>query len=113
MFREKIIIISIIVISGPDDNSVTLCEGEEAVFTCILNSNIGNNEQWYRYRKDTGTTEIVDPNGVNTFIHTQTGNTINTSLIITNAINSYTGYYRVGSSYFHACYVSLIVTASM
>ena len=98
-------------ISEPDDN-VTICKGEGAVFTCVLNSNIGNDVQWYRYMKDTGTAKLVYPIGENTFILTQTGNTINSSLIISNVKKSHTGYYWVGSPY-HACNVSLTVTASM
>ena len=54
-------------ISQPDD--VTICEGEEAVFTCVLNSNIRSDDvQWYRFIKDTSTTVMVDPNGGNNFI---------------------------------------------
>ena len=97
-------------ISEPDDDNVTICEGEEAVFTCILNSNIGNDVQWYRYMKDTGTTEIVDENNT---IFIDTGNTINSSLTITNAIKSYTGYYWVGTLSLTLCNVSLSVLTSM
>ena len=55
--------ISTTVISQSDD--VTICEGEGAVFTCVLNSNIrSDNVQWYRFIKDTSTTVMVDPNVV-------------------------------------------------
>ena len=97
-------------INEPDDDNITICEGEEAVFTCILNSNIGNDVQWYRYRKDTGTAEIVDENNS---ISTPTGNTISSSLTITNAITSNTGYYCIRlPSDDDVCNVSLTVLTS-
>ena len=50
--------------SEPDD--VTVCKGREAVFTCVLNSNIRSDDvQWYRFIKDTSSTEMVNPNGKN------------------------------------------------
>ena len=96
-------------INEPDDDNITICEGGGAVFTCVLNSNIGNNVQWYRYMKDTSTTEIVD---VNNIILTHTGDTINSSLTITNATKSHTGYYWVGTSSVNVCNVSLTVLTS-
>ena len=109
MFTEKIIPIT--VISEPDD--VTICEGGRTVFAYVLNSNIGNDVQWYRYIMDTGTTEIVYPSRRNVYISTHTGNTINSSLTITNARRFYTGYYWVGTRYYNVCNVSLTVTVSM
>ena len=54
--------ISTIVISQPDD--VTICEGQRAVFTCVLNSNIRSDDvQWYRFIKDTSTTITVEDRG--------------------------------------------------
>ena len=106
-------IISITVISEPEDDNATICEGEGAMFTCVLNSNVGNDVQWYRYMKDTSTTEIVYPNGENIFIFTQAGNTINSSLSVTNAAKSYTGYYWVGTLSVNVCNISLTVTTSM
>ena len=100
-------------ISQPDD--VTICEGEGAVFTCVLNSNIRSDDvQWYRFIKDTSTTEMVDPNGenINFLTHTN-GSTINSSLTITNTIRSYTGYFWVGTSSLNVCNASLTVTTSM
>ena len=100
-------------ISQPDD--VTICEGGGAVFTCVLNSNIRSDDvQWYRFIKDTSTTEMVDPNGenINFLTHTN-GSTINSSLTITNAIKSYTGYFWVGTLSLNACSVSLTVGTSM
>ena len=97
-------------INEPDDDNVTICEGEEAVFTCVLNSNIGNDVQWYRYMMDTGTAEIVDENYT---IFTDTGNTISSSFTITNAMKSYTGYYCIRlPSDDGVCNVSLSVLAS-
>ena len=123
-------------ISAPDD--VTICEGEGAVFTCVLNSNIRSDDvQWYRFIKDTSTTVMVDPNGgnINFLIRTIKNEVINStsnngtvnngssvpmnngntssSLTITNAIKSYTGYFWVGTSSLNVCNASLIVGTSM
>ena len=102
-----------VIISQPDD--VTTCEGRGAVFTCVLNSNIGSDDvQWYRFIKDTSITEMVDPNGENINFLTRTiGNTTNSSLTITNAIKSYTGYFWVGTPYLNVCNASLTVGTSM
>ena len=103
--------ISTTVISQPDD--VTICEGEGAVFTCVLNSNIRSDDvQWYRFIKDTSTTEMVDPNGGNISFRTRTNGSTNSSLTITNAIKSYTGYFWVGTSSLNVCNASLTVVAS-
>ena len=101
------------VISQPDD--VTICEGEGAVFICVLNSNISSDDvQWYRFINDTSTTEMVDPNGENINFLTRTiGSTINSSLTITNAIRSYTGYFWVGTPSLNVCNASLTVLTSM
>ena len=100
------------VISQPDD--VTICEGEGAVFTCVLNSNIRSDDvQWYRFIKDTSTTEMVDPNGVNiNFVNHTIGNIINSSLTIINARKSYTGYFWVGTPSLNVCNASLTVVTS-
>ena len=96
-------------INQPDD--VTICEGRGAVFTCVLNSNIRSDDvQWYRFIKDTSTTEMVDPNG--DFLTRTNGNT-SSSLTITNAIRSYTGYFWVGTPSLNVCNASLTVLASM
>ena len=95
-------------ISEPDD--VTICEGQRAVFTCVLNSNIRSDDvQWYRFIKDTSTTVMVDPNGENIIILTHTNGS--SSLTITNAIKSYTGYFWVGTS-LNVCNASLTVVTS-
>ena len=100
------------VISQPDD--VTTCEGEGAVFTCVLNSNISSDDvQWYRFIKDTSTTEMVDPNGENiNFLTSTIESTTNSSLTITNATKSYTGYFWIGTPSLNVCNASLTVLSS-
>ena len=97
-------------ISQPDN--VITCEGEGAVFTCVLNSNIRSDDvQWYRFIKDTSTTVMVDPNGGNFNIMNFTiGGATISSLTITNAIKSYTGYFWVGTPSLNVCNASLTVT---
>ena len=104
---------SSIVISEPDD--VTVCEEKEAVFTCVLNSNIRSDDvQWYRFIKDTSTTVMVDPDGDNiNFITDTNGNTTSSSLTITNVIKSYTGYFWVGTPSLNVCNASLTVLTRM
>ena len=102
-----------IVISEPDD--VTVCEGEGTVFSCVLNknSNINSNDvHWYRFRRSTGTTEMVHPSGEDVFFLTNTGNTLTSNLTITNAMKSYTGYYWVILPFDNVCNVSLTVATS-
>ena len=111
MLADKLIIFTT-VIAEPDD--VNVCEGEEAVFTCELNSNIEDDDvQWYGFMKDTGTTKLMIPAGDNITLLTHTGNTINSSLIITNAIQSHTGYYWVRTPSLIVCNVSLTVVTSV
>ena len=100
-------------ISHPDD--VTICEGEGAVFTCVLNSNIRSDDvQWYRFIKNTSTTVMVDPNGENiNIINHSNGSTTSSSLTITNTIRSYTGYFWVGTPSLNVCNASLTVGTSM
>ena len=96
-------------ISQPDD--VITCEGEGAVFTCVLNSNIRSDDvQWYRFIKNTSTTVMVDPNGGNINFLTHTNGS--SSLTITNAIKSYTGYFWVVTSSLSICNASLTVATS-
>ena len=99
-------------ISEPDD--VTICEGEGAVFTCVLNSTIRSDDvQWYRFIKDTSTTVMVDPNGENINFRTHTNeSTTSSSLTITNATKSYTGYFWVGTPSHNVCNASLTVITS-
>ena len=86
------------------------------MLTCVLGSNISSdNVQWYRLIKDKNyTTVVVDPNGTNINIITDTiGNTTNSSLTITNVIKSYTGYFWVGTPSLNVCNASLTVLAGM
>ena len=63
--------------------------------------------------KDTGTTELIIPAGDDITLLTHTGNTINSSLTITNVRKSHTGYYWVGIPSFNVCNVSLTVATGM
>ena len=101
----------IIVISEPDD--VCVCEGKSTTFTCIWNGNIRDNIQWYRYIKDTNSIISINSDGENITISNHTGNTINSSLTITEAVKSYAGYYWVRLSSGDFCNVSLTVLSSM
>ena len=104
-----------IVISQPDD--ATICKGEDAVFTCVLDLTNGHTRytdlKWYKFT-NTSNIEVLDPyeERINFLICT-TGNTISSSLNITNAINSCAGYFWIGTSSFSVCNVSLTVTTSM
>ena len=102
-----------IVIHKPDD--VTVCEGERAVFICVLNttdSNLASDDvQWYSLvLRNRSITEGVDQQGNIHFTTTTVNNTLNTTLTITNVTKSYTGYYWVGTSYFNVCNVSLTLS---
>ena len=98
-------------ISQPDD--VTICKGEEAVFTCVLNlTNIHTRYtdlEWYKFTNAINI-EVLDPyeERINFLIRT-TGNTISISLNINNAVTPYTGYYWIETSSFSAYNVSLTV----
>ena len=101
-----------IVISEPDD--VTVCKGRSTTFTCVLDSNISSDyAQWYRILKDTGTTERIGRLDNFTVVPIAGQNNFTTSLTITNAIISYTGYYWVGTSPMNVCNASLTVGTSM
>ena len=100
----------------PDD--VPVCEGGGAMFSCELNTantNISSDDvQWYRVIKNTGTTEIIDPNGmsINFTTNNRSGNLLTTNLTITNAVTSYTGYYWVKLSSNSFCNTSVTVRTS-
>ena len=96
------------VVSEPKD--VTVCKGEhEATFTCVLDGSISSNDvQWYRLLKDTGTTGMVDLDDDHIIIFTRTGNTLTSSLTVTNA-RLYTGYYWIRLPTDDVCNVSLTV----
>ena len=100
--------ISTAVISEPDD--VTICEGERAVFTCVLNSAIRSDDvQWYRFIKNTSTTVMVEDGGNFDLLDHTNESTTSNSLTITNAIKSYTGYFWVGIPSRNVCNASLTV----
>ena len=85
------------------------------MFTCVLNSNIRSDDvQWYRFIKDTSTTETIDPNGGNINFLTRTiGSTTSSSLTITNALKFGTGYFWLGTPSLNVCNASLTVLKSM
>ena len=95
------------VITRPDDD--TICKGRSKTLTCLLDSSISSdNVQWYRLLKDS-TSEMV-AQGSNIHFTTSTiNNAKNSSLTITNAIKSYTGYYWVRLPSDDVCNVSLTV----
>ena len=105
-------VISTAVITQPDD--INICEGKGAVFTCVLVCNATNYDvQWYRFIKSNSTTVMVDRHGESiNFINITTGNTIKTSLNITNAKTSYNGYFKLEPSPFNVCNASLSVGTS-
>ena len=101
-------------ISEPND--AIICEGDRIVFACVLNKHgsiSSNDVQWYRFIKNTSTTEIVVADGQNIRLFTYTGNTIKSWLTITNTRRSYTGYYWIGTPSLNVCNVSLNVGTSM
>ena len=107
--------ISIVAVDEPND--VIVCEGRAAAFICELNTantNISSNDvQWYRFIKNAGPTEMIKPNGTNiNFTTNHSGNNLTTTLTITNAAKSHTGYYWVGPPLDDACNVSVIVRTS-
>ena len=107
-----IMFISTAVISEPDD--ATVCEGESTIFTCVLDSSISSDGvQWYRLLKDTGTTERLGGLKDFTVVSLPGADNFTTTLNITNAIKSYTGYYWVRSSSANVCNASLTVSAGI
>ena len=103
------------VISEPND--VTICEGRSTTFTCVWNGSLSSTSdgvQWYRLIMDTITTVMVDPQDSNIHLTTSTtNNTLTSSLNITKARRSYTGYYWVRLPSGDVCNVSLTVVTSM
>ena len=112
--------ISATVIQEPDD--ITLCEADQTHFTCEVNatnSNINHTDmQWYRFIYSTSTTErivnsIENPDILSGTYMSDNNYSIASVLHITNARQSYSGYYWVGIPSFNVCNVSLTVVASM
>jgi len=103
--------ISNIVISHP--RNVTVCEGEEVMFTCVLNMTITDHDvMWYRLRKDWSiiTSVKIRPNRR---INYTVVNETTTTLIIPNATMAFTGFYWVKAPNFTGCNVSLNVLKGM
>ena len=84
------------------------------MLTCVLNLTNSNTRytdlEWYKLTKSTNTIERMDPyeERINFLIRT-TGNTTSSSLNITNAAISHTGYYWVKTPSLTVCNVSLTV----
>ena len=80
-----------------------------------MDSSISSDDvQWYRLIMDTSTTVMVDPDDDQIFtISTHAGNTLTSSLTITNTTQSYTGYYWIRLPTGDVCNVSLTVLTSM
>ena len=78
-----------------------------------MNVNTEGEKQWYRFEKDTGAKVLIDPDDDQSInISTHTGNTMNSSLTITNVVKSHTGYYWVRLPSVNVCNVSLTVQIS-
>ena len=110
MYTMFYLLLSVVI----ESDDVTVCEGSSTTFTCVLDAFVINSDsavQWYRLIKDTVTTEMVDPQDNNIHFNTSTmNNGTNSSLTITNATKSYTGYYWVRSGSDDVdCNVSLTV----
>ena len=97
-----------------------MCEGGAVKYICelnIINTNISNNDvQWCRSVKDTDTIEKIMMNSSIITFNTNlppSGNTLTTTLNITNANRSFTGYYWVESPSDDDCNVSLTVGTRM
>ena len=91
-----------------------MCEGREAVFTCVLHGSIrSDNVQWYRSPMDTSSTELINPEGenINILNHTS-GGALNASLIITSVSTSFTGDFFVRISSRTVCRASLTILPS-
>ena len=112
----KYVCISIVAVDERDD--ITICEGGTVVFDCVLNTantNISSDDvHWYRFIKNIGITEMINPNGTDIMFTTNhSGKVLTTTLTITNAVRSHTGYYWVQSPSDDTCNVSLTVGRSM
>ena len=101
-----------IAITPPND--VTICEGRDAVFTCVFHRNINETGVvwYYRSTKSINATEVIrEDRGNDSF--TLNNNAVNSSLFINNATKSYTGFYWIEISSFNVCNASLTVLTSM
>ena len=95
-----------------EPNNVTVCEGGEAVFTCLLSSSIRSDDvQWYRSLVDMSSSELVEGENINFLNHT-TGGALNASLIITNVSKSFAGNFWVRIPSGMVCRASLTILPS-
>ena len=97
-------------------HNVTICEDGSKAFKCTFNSSINSSDvHWYRLIMDTGTTERVNQSSDIHLTTSTINNTLNeTSLNITKARKSHTGYYWVKLPSDDICSnISIIVTTSM
>ena len=92
-------------ISEPND--VVICEEGSTTLTCVL-STADADVEWYRFNKNTGSTEIEGLNGDITINKNMTSY----SLTITNAKESLTGYYWVKGLSTSVCNTSVTVVTS-
>ena len=94
-------------------NATTVCKEEGAMFTCVLNTtgfNITNDVLWISSTMGT----VNRSTNINFTTTSNSNNLTNTTLTITRAVKSYTGYYWVRlSSKDDVCNVSLTVGESM
>ena len=95
-------------------NDVTICEGKDAVLTCVLHKSISETDVvwYYGSMKSTSATEIVREDRSNVSF-TMNNNAVNSTLFINNATKSYTGFYWIKISSFNVCNASLVVLTSM
>ena len=102
---------SAVVIAPPND--VTVCEGQDTVFTCVLHKSISENDVVWHYRsiKSINATEIVREDWGNVSF-TMNNNTVNSSLFIYNVTQSFAGFYWIKISTFNVCNASLTVLTS-
>ena len=108
------VFISTIVINQPDN--IIVCEGKGAVFSCILNTTdtkiSSDHLYWYRLTKDATTAKMINADGESIMFTSNSSGYGNSILRIKNAMESYTGYYWVGTSSGDVCNVSLTVVTS-
>ena len=94
-------------------NDVTICEGQDAVFTCVLHKSVNKTDVvwYYRLTSSINTTEIIKEDRGNVSF-TMSNNAANSSLFMNNATKSYTGFYWTEISTFNFCNASLTVLTS-
>ena len=100
-----------VVITPP--NHVTICEGQDAVFTCVLHRSISETDVvwYYESMQSINAAKIVREDRRNVSF-TMSNNTVSSSLFISNATQSYTGFYWIEISTFNVCNASLAVLTS-